>query len=178
MQVDEHFFDNLDEDLQINKSDLANEWVKQPNLFAKYAAASAELKKTAQEKAERAKLIKAELKADAAENPRECLGDGVKPSNEKIEAYATAHKDYQTAIKKAIEAQYRADMAENAVYAFHQRKSALENLVRLASMEYFATPNENTREMGEFGRDARYQETVNRIRARNQNSDQPKRRRS
>lgn len=177
MKVDEQFFDNLDEDLSINKFDLANEWVKQPNLFSKYASASAQLKKEAQERSEKAKLIKAELKADAAENPRECLGEGVKPSNEKVEAYATAHRDYQDAIKKAIEAQYRADMAENVVFAFHQRKSALENLVRLASMEYFATPN-GYLETGEFGRDVRYQENVERIRARKQESDTPRRRRS
>lgn len=178
MKIDEHFFDGLDDDLRIKKTDLANEWVKQPNLFSKYATASAELKRIAQEKAEQAKLIKSELKADATENPDACLGRGVKPSNEKIEAYATAHQDYQNAVQKAIEAQYRADMAENAVFALHQRKAALENLVRLASMEYFATPNESG-DLGDFGRDARHQETVDRIRARNQNSDrETKRRRS
>lgn len=178
MKIDEHFFDGLDEDLHIKKTDLANEWVKQPNLFAKYATASAELKRIAQEKTERAKLVKSELKADAAENPDGCLGRGVKPSNEKIEAYATAHGDYQNAIHDAIEAQYRADMAENVVFALHQRKSALENLVRLASMEYFATPNENSGDLGDFGRAARHQETVDRIRARNHNNDREKRRRS
>ena len=93
MKIDETFFDNLDSDLEIVKAELDEEWVRQPQLFMKYAMASAELKRKAQEAQERSKLIKAELKANAAENPDRCLGRGVKASNEKLEAYASAHED-------------------------------------------------------------------------------------
>ena len=148
MKIDESFFDNLDSDLAISKTELDEEWVRQPQLFMKYATASAELKRKAQEAQERSKLIKAELKANAAENPDRCLGRGVKASNEKIEAYASAHEDYQTAVASYIKAQYRADMAENAVFAMHQKKSALENLVRLSSMEWYSTPTVTSENRG------------------------------
>ena len=39
-------------------------------------------------------------------------------------------------------------MAENAVFAMHQKKAALENLVRLSSMEWYSTPSVNSENRG------------------------------
>lgn len=143
MKYDEHTYDNLDEDLKINKNDLAREWVKQPQLFNYYAEAAAYFKKKAMEAQERVKLVEAELKMEAGDNPEACFGNGVKATNDRIAVYARSHRQYQEAFKEYTKAQYRSDMAENAVFAFHQRKSALENLVRLASMDYFSTPRDS-----------------------------------
>lgn len=173
IKYDENFFDNLDEDLEISATDLDIEWVRQPQLFMRYSMASAHFKKLANEASERVKIVEAELKADAADDPVACLGSGVKPSNEKIAAYAKSHPDYEAASKRAVEAQYRADMADNAVFAFHQRKAALENLVRLAGMEYFAGPQESRSIDRDFGKKARQRaaaESVSNARAKRRRS--------
>lgn len=143
MKYDEHTYDNLDEDLKINSKDLANEWLEQPQRFSFYANAASYFKRKSIEAAEAVKLVEAELKMEAAENPAEVFGPNVRATNERVAVYARRHPKYQEAAKKAAAALYRSDMAENAVFAFHQRKAALENLVKLAGMEYFATPAES-----------------------------------
>lgn len=139
-KIGDDFFDHIDEDLEISATDLDIEWLRQPQLFMRYSAAAAYFQKKAALAAERKKIIEAELKCAALENPDECLGEGVKPSNEKIAAYALQHPDYIEAKEAAIQAEYRAQMAQQAVFAFQQRKAALENLVQLQSMEYFSAP--------------------------------------
>lgn len=140
MEFGEDFFDHIDEDLEVSPTDLDIEWLRQPQLFMKYSAAAAYFQKRAAQAREQVKIIEAELKCDAAEDPEGCLGKGVKPSNEKLAAYALQHPDYKKAKEKWIEAEYRAQMAQQAVFAFQQRKTMLENLVQLQSMEYFSAP--------------------------------------
>ena len=151
MKFDENFFDDLDDDLEISGSNLDKEWLRQPQLYMKYAAANAHFRKLAGEARERAKIIEAECKADAAEDPESCLGKGVRPSNEKIAAYSAQHPRVEKARKETVVAEYRADMAQAAVFAFQQRKDALENLVRLAGMEYFASPRDMRNIDRQFG---------------------------
>lgn len=140
MKFDSSFFDDIDRELSISPNDLDLEWLRQPQVFMRYSMASSHFKKVAMQKAEKLKLISAELRADAAEDPEACLGRGVKPTNDNIESYVTQHGQYRNALADRIQADYEADMASSAVFAFQQRKSALENLVKLQSMEYFSAP--------------------------------------
>lgn len=139
-EPDENLFDDLETDLEINKVKLEKEWVQQPQLYLKYAMASAFFQNVLADNEQKAKVLFATLKADAAEDPDACLGSGVKATNDRCEAYAIQHPDYIKAKQAIIDAKYDADMAMAAVFAMQQRKEALENLVRLQGMELRSEP--------------------------------------
>lgn len=146
MKYTREFFEDLEADTEIAKFRLEEEWARQPQRYLKYAMASAYFQKKASEAEQAAKVLHATLKADAAEDPDACLGEGVKPTGDRCESYATQHPDYKKAKQAAIEAKYDADMALAAVFAMQQRKEALENLVRLQGMELYSEPK--TRDSG------------------------------
>lgn len=140
MKYNRDFFDDLDEDIDIQKFRLDEEWVRQPQKYLKYAQASAYFQQELGEAEQKAKVLLATLKADCAEDPEVCLGKGVKPTNDRCEAYAIQHPEYIAAKQAAIDAKYNADMALAAVFAMQQRKEALENLVKLQGMELYSEP--------------------------------------
>lgn len=140
MRYDDSFFDHLEEDLAIDKLRLDKEWLHQAQLYLKYAMASAHFNKVSALAADNVKVVEATLEADAAEDPDKCLGVGVKATNDRCKAYALQHPERARARDKAIQAQYNASMALNAVFAMNQRKDALEQLVRLMGMELNSTP--------------------------------------
>lgn len=140
MKYTREFFEELEDDTEIKKFRLEEEWARQPQRYLKYAMASAYFQKRASEQEQSAKVLHATLKADAAEDPDACLGQGVKPTGDRCESYATQHPEYKKAKQAAIEAKYDADMALAAVFAMQQRKEALENLVRLQGMELYSEP--------------------------------------
>lgn len=156
-------FETLDEDLEISAIDLDQEWLRQPNLYMKYAAHSARLHRDAAMAKEKYKVIEAQLKSDAAEDPDGCLGQGVKVSDAKLTAYAITHPEYIKAKETAIDDEFRAAMALNAVFAFQQRKDALENLVRLQGMEYFSTPSVKREINREFDKKAKTQKAIENV---------------
>lgn len=140
MKFDASFFDHIEDDLYIEQHRLDKEWLQQPQLYMKYAMASAHFNKLAALAADEVKIVQANLEADAAEDPEACLGRGVKASIERCKGYALTHPDYEKARKAAANAKYQADMAFSAVFAMNQRKDALEQLVRLQGMELNSSP--------------------------------------
>lgn len=149
MKFDDRFFDRLDDDLAINQHRLDKEWLEQPQLYMKYAMASAYFNKEAAKCADEVKVVQANLEADAAEDPDACLGRGVKPTIDRCKNYALMHPEMEQARHDYIQAKYKADMALSAVFAMNQRKDALEQLVRLQGMELNSSPIAR----GEEGRD-------------------------
>jgi hypothetical protein len=146
VKYDKDFFKDLDDEMIIEKYKLETEWAHQPQLYLKYAMASAYFQKIASECAEKVKIMEANLRADAAEDPDTCLGRGVKATGERCESYATSHPTRVQAKQEAIEAKYASDAALGAVFAMNQRKDALENLVKLQSMEIYSEPKTNSRD--------------------------------
>lgn len=144
-EPDENIFEDLEDELEIQKYNLEMEWAKQPQKYLRYAQASAYYQNYLMECEQSAKVLFATLKADAAEDPDTCLGRGVKATNDRCEAYAIQHPEYKKAKQKVIDAKYNADMALAAVFAMQQRKDALENLVRLQGMELHSEPKAESR---------------------------------
>lgn len=140
VEGDEEF--NYEEDLAIDPDYLDAEFMNHPTVFMKYAAASARASKKAKMAEERLKTLRSQLIKDANENPDGTLGKGIKANAQIVEAFYRCDEDYKKAKKAMIEAQFEADLLNNAVFAFQARKSALENLVRLHGQEYFSTPQE------------------------------------
>ena len=97
MKYTREFFEELEDDTEIKKFRLEEEWARQPQRYLKYAMASAYFQKRASEQEQSAKVLHATLKADAAEDPDACLGQGVKPTGDRCESYATQHPEYKKA---------------------------------------------------------------------------------
>lgn len=130
---------HYEQDVSIDETALDVEWLQQSNLMYKYARYQAETKKTMDEAKERLDFIKAKLEMDIRANP-ESYGLS-KVTESAIASTILLQPEYQEASKKYIEAKYENDVAVAAVRAIDQKKTALENLVKLLSVSYFAGPS-------------------------------------
>ena len=153
---------NYEEDLRIDPENLDVEWLEQPHVFMKYAEECAHADAEAKRKEEKVKIVRSELVLEINEEP-ELLGEDVKPTKDNVEAYVRTNKKHKMAKKEYIEAQHRADVLRTTISAFHQRKLALENLVRLQAQGYVAGPTE-PRDLGiEYGKNAKHRRASERI---------------
>ena len=130
---------HYEQDVSSDETALDVEWLQQPNLMYKYAKHQAETKKAMEEAKERLDFLKAKLEMDIRANP----GDyGLsKVTESAIASTVLLQPEYQEASKKYVEARYENDVAAAAVRAIDQKKTALENLVKLLSVSYFAGPS-------------------------------------
>jgi hypothetical protein len=132
---------DFDKDVHIDHDALEIEWLRQSELFAKYARELANAEREVKRFDERVKVIRSELILEANKDPEKCLGEGIKPTDPKIEAFYRTHERYLKAKESRIEAEYNRDMIKVAVDASnYHRKPALENLVTLHGQNYFAGP--------------------------------------
>ena len=130
---------NYEQDVSIDETALDVEWLQQADLMYKYARYQAETKKAMDEAKERLDFIKAKLEMDIRANP-ENYGLS-KVTESAVASTILLQPEYQEASKKYIEARYENDVAAAAVKAIDQKKTALENLVKLLSVSYFAGPS-------------------------------------
>lgn len=126
---------NFEQDIEIDETALDVELLRQATLFYKYSRHEAEKKKELALAHERIKTIRSEL-------IREAGADKTIKNATQLEAFYRNDPGYQEAKQMHIDAEYEANMASTAVWAFSQRKVSLENLVKLAMADYFARPTE------------------------------------
>ncbi len=127
---------NYEQDLAIDIHDLAREWLYQPLLFMKYSEELAKARKRLAFQEEKIKVIRSELIKEASNK-----SEGGKSADLR-EAYYRTHPKHKEAKEKEIELAYEVNILESAVFAFNQRKVALENDVKLLIAQYFAGPKE------------------------------------
>jgi len=135
---------NLDyqKDVRINESALDLEWLDQPELAIKYGKEYSIAKKKVAILDEKIKVLRSKLIRKAWENPDECLGAGIKPADQKVEAYYRTHKKHIKLKAEWIEAQYELDLTEVAKNEVcFTRKSSLEYMSKLYMSDYFAGPS-------------------------------------
>lgn len=133
---------DFEKDMRIDESALDVEWLNQPELAMKYSKHFADCHKRLLEAEEHIKLVRSQLVRKANEDPDYCLGKGVKPTKDNVEAFYREHEDHIDAKKEIIEAQYELDIASAAKSEISfSRKAALENLVTLHGQNYFAGPS-------------------------------------
>ena len=130
---------NYERDVSIDETALDVEWLQQSHLMYKYAKYQADTKKAVDEAKEMLDFIRAKLEMDIRANP-ENYGLS-KVTESAIASSILLQPEYQEASKKYIEAKYENDVAAAAVRAIDQKKTALENLVKLLSVSYFAGPS-------------------------------------
>ncbi len=130
---------DFDSDVAINKHQLDKCWLEQPSLMMRYGELAAEANKAA-------KLTQEKLKTIRSEIVLVCHRDGIpgidKPVGGAIEAHYRKNEDYIEAKLEMIEAEHVAEVLQNAIAAFRNRRDALSNLVELHLAGYFSAPKE------------------------------------
>lgn len=129
---------DYDMDLQIDPTALDVEWLEQPRLFMKYAEAAAQAKKEVDQLKEALDVVKAQADHSIREEP-EAYGL-TKVTEATVLAAITQDGDVRQSLADLINGRYELEILNGAVRAFEQRKTALENMVRLHGASYFAGP--------------------------------------
>jgi len=126
------------QDTIIDHTALDVEWIRQPELMRRYADHVAEMKKAMDEAKERLDVGKARIERDVRADPSK-HGIG-KVTESAIASTILLQEEWLKLSQEYREARYEYDIAQAAVRAIDQRKTALENLVRLLVASYFAGP--------------------------------------
>ena len=126
-------------DLQIDIYNLEKEWMEQPIKFMDYAELSAQAKLECDRSKEAMEVIGAKI-SNVLRGP----GDtGKKLTESAISDRVSVDDDYRNAVEKYNKAKFNQQILSAAVAAFEQRKSALENLVKLHGQSYYSQPTNN-----------------------------------
>ena len=135
---------NLDfeRDIVIDENALDVEWLEQPRLALKYGKYLVQTKAEVRRLEQLKKTVKAELILEATEKPEECCKKP-KPTIQDIESYYRRHPRYKEVVEELNKALEEMEFAEIAFKEIAiTRKKALEELVELFGLQYFAGPKE------------------------------------
>lgn len=129
-----------EKDIKIDESALDIEWLNQATLALQYGKHFANMKNKVRKLEERKKTVRSDLILDANEDPENTCGKS-RPNANDIEAYYRQHPKYIEVVEQLNEAKHELDYAEIAKNEISfTRKAALENLVQLHGLGYFAGP--------------------------------------
>jgi hypothetical protein len=129
---------SYEKDMYIDENILDVELLEQPSLMAKYSRMLAEAQRDRDLAKERLDLIKAEIDLDIRDNPQNYKL--AKTTEAAITNCILMEEDYQNAQKEWNEANFQVNVLHGVIKAIENRKSALENLVKLFLSNYFAGP--------------------------------------
>lgn len=129
---------DYEKDTHIDEQALDVEWLRQAELMRKYVKHAALAKKEMDEAKERLDVGKALLERDIRTVP-DSYGLN-KVTEAAIQSTILIHKEYENLSQAYINAKYEYEVAVAAVRAIDQKKTALENLVKLLGAAYFAGP--------------------------------------
>lgn len=133
---------DYEQDIEIDEAMLDVMWLDQPRLMARYCRLAAHAHQVLGLAEERLNYVKSTLARDIRADPAafDVVPGSRGITEDQIKAATRVQETYRAASRAHITAQYENDVAVGAVRAFDQRKSALENLVRLHGQQYFAGP--------------------------------------
>jgi hypothetical protein len=141
---------NYTEELQIDPDALDVEWLMQPQLYVKYADLYVNAEVYYDRSKEKVEFIKATLDSHIRNNATQYVKSGMKLTESSINSIIITDIEYVKALNVLYAAKKTLKLLGVALKAFEQRKSALENLVKLHGQSYFASPNINSeRSLGE-----------------------------
>ncbi|MGD8707129.1 MAG: recombination mediator protein UvsY [Nitrosopumilaceae archaeon] len=134
---------DYEKDLKINKYDLVNEFNNHPFLYMKYVKLATEADIEVRRLREKVDFIKAELYVrirEEREMAKEKVTETILDSLIKLDDnYQKAYEDYLVELENS-------KILSGAVEAFSQRKSGLENTVKLFLNNYYSHPVESNDE--------------------------------
>jgi hypothetical protein len=128
---------------------LDEHWVEQARLFFRYSVQTAEARQEVNRLKAELDVVAAELDQAIREDPDEF--NIAKPTEAAIKAAIPLQDDYRAAQKALFTAMHDQDIYQAACGALEHRKRALEKLVDLAKLEWFAEPraSEESRDVAE-----------------------------
>ena len=125
-------------DFQIDVNRLDEEWIRQPDLYRRYAVAAADAKQAHEEVKNDLSVIRADVEQQVRRNPDEF---GLSKVTEgAIKTAIDLHEKVREAEEAVIGARHDMDVMQAAVGALDHRKAALGDLVRLFLADYFSKP--------------------------------------
>lgn len=148
------------EDLKIDHLALDIEWLEQAQIFFKYGEKSARENRELDRVKQKYEVVCA--KADA--KIRSSYEDK-KPTEAAIRSALALDKDVLEVAEELREQKYNHDISVVGVRAFDQRKSALENMVKLQAQNYFASPKEPRNLQTEYDKRVKQKEAYSRLAA-------------
>lgn len=162
---------DIQTDQQIDPDALDVNWMEQPNLFYKYSNAlnqaiddRNEKKLAVDKEKDRLEKVKAELDGEIREDPdnwglQKTTDATVLAAVVASDRYQSALEDYHEAKRELNEAQGWVNKYYTDVQTMEQRKTALEQLVRLLNQEYFSTPSEPRNLKQEYNKRVQFNKT-------------------
>lgn len=142
---------DFEQDLRIDEDALDIEFLNQPNLYFKYSREQAKAKDTLERAKQIHEIARAELASAIRSDPDDygllkATNDAV---NEKILSIIGGEdndlpldENLRSTREDLLKTQHDYDLVNAAVRAIEQRKSSLENLVKLMLGNYFSAPIE------------------------------------
>lgn len=129
---------NYENDLYIDETSLDVEWLEQPQLMLKYTREMASTRRERDRLKEKLSVTRAQIAKDIRSDPDKY--EMPKVTESAIQEEILMQPKYQVAVDDINDAEFEYQMALGAVQAVEQRKSALENLIKLHGLQYFAGP--------------------------------------
>lgn len=137
---------NYARDLEIDQNQLELEWLSIAKQIMAYSEAHVQAQFNRDRAKQRRDVAEAELDRIARSEPiPEDLPISAKtgqPTETAVLNWVHKQPKYQEAQRERQEAEYVVNMLQAAVFAFQAKKTALENLVRLFGLKYYAEPYE------------------------------------
>lgn len=130
---------DYEEDVAIDESALDVEWLRQPQLTVKYCRLATKTKEVVDQTKEQLDVTRAMLDRDIRSDPVKY--NVVKITEGVVTNTILLQDEHQRASENYLQARYEYEMARVAVAAIQTKKDALENLVKLHGMQYFAGPS-------------------------------------
>lgn len=134
-----------EQDISINPDALDVEWVKQAQTFFKYAQLAAQARDRMDRQKDALDVIMAGLGLKIRTNPASYGLEKITEAG--VQAAIILNKEYTAANDTLNQLKYEYEVLSAAVRSLDQKKTALENLVRLQGQSYFAGP-ESPRNIG------------------------------
>jgi len=131
--------DNWKEDVEINPDALDVEWCRQSSLFAKYCEKQVTARDTVDRLKHQLDVLEAELGLKIRNDPASYGLEKVTEAG--VQSVMLLNKKRAALHESLLQARYELEIVQSAVRALDQKKSALENLVRLGGQNYFAMPS-------------------------------------
>lgn len=135
---------SMELNLDIDPLRLPEEWLGQAKLFHHFAMLSADADAAVDQAKLTLKVVEGELEMAIRAKP--AAYKLIKATEAEVKAAIPTQPQFKEASKRYIEARRNAAYADAAVQAIETRKRALENLVELLRMDYFADPRSSRRE--------------------------------
>lgn len=126
------------EDLKIDKNNLEQEWLRQPQLYMSWARQAIEAQEERDDLKRKLDIERAKLDGEIRANPGRFGLDKITEAG--IQSTISVDKKFQEKTKEYLESVSNAKLLDAARDAFEHRKKALENLTQLLICGYFSVP--------------------------------------